>query len=153
MDTHALHHYPSSSALARWIVVGFLAGAASVLLFHQGALGFLHAINFSPRAPYSFAPTAPFGVPQVWSLAFWGGLWGIVLAVSLARLDGARLIGSATAFGAVLPTLVAWFIVAPLKGQAIAAGGVPKAMAIGLIVNAAWGLGAGIGLYLFARHR
>ena len=47
----------------------------------------------------------------------------------------------------------AWFVVAPLKGQAIAAGGAPKAMAVGLIVNAAWGLGTGIGLALFGRHR
>ncbi|HYM41367.1 MAG TPA: hypothetical protein VET46_01250 [Steroidobacteraceae bacterium] len=47
----------------------------------------------------------------------------------------------------------AWFVVASLKGQPIAAGGAPIAMAVALIVNAAWGLGTGLGLYLFDRRR
>jgi hypothetical protein len=153
MDTHALHRARTNGELTRWLVVGFLAGAASVLLFHQGALALLHAINFTPRAPYPLTHTAPFGIPQVWSLAFWGGVWGIVLAAFLRNLDAGRLIGAALVFGAIFPTLVAWFVVAPMKGQAVAAGGAPKAMALGLIVNAAWGLGTGIGLYLFGRHR
>ena len=152
MDTHALHHYPPKAEIARWLIVAFLTGAASVLLFHQGALALLHALQLAQRAPYSFAPTAPWGVPQVWSLAFWGAAWGAVLAASLGRLDGARLLACATLFGAVLPTLAAWFIVAPLKAQPIAAGWALKAMAVVVIVNAAWGLGTGIGLELFGRR-
>jgi hypothetical protein len=54
-------------------------------------------------------------------------------------------------FGAVLPTLVAWFVVAPLKGQPAAAGFGPMAMAVGPIVNAAWCLGTGLGLVLFGQ--
>jgi hypothetical protein len=75
----------------------------------------------------------------------------MLLAVALARLHGAAFIVGAAVFGAVLPTLVAWFVVAPLKGQPIAAGFAPMAMAIGPIVNAAWGLGTGIGLVLFGQ--
>jgi hypothetical protein len=97
--------------------------------------------------------TSPLGVPQIWSIAFWGGVWGAVLAATLARMDGARLLAAALVFGAVFPTLVAWFLVAPLKGQPMAAGFVPMAMAIGPIVNGAWGLGTGIGLALFGRPR
>jgi hypothetical protein len=152
MDTHALHHYPARAELPRWLIVGFISGAVAVLLFHQSAAALLHALQFTPRAPFSFTPTKPFGVPQLWSLAFWGALWGAVLAASLARLDGARLIGAATVFGAIAPTLVAWFIVAPLKAQPIAGGWAAKAMLVALIVNGAWGLGTGIGLYLFGRR-
>jgi hypothetical protein len=152
METHALHS-PSSGrpALTRSLVVGFIAGALAVVVFHQSALAVLHALNVTRAAAYSFAPTAPFGIAQLWSLAFWGGVWGIVLAALLGRLEGGRLIIAATLFGAIAPTLVAWFVVAPLKGQAIAAGWAPAGMATGLIVNAAWGLGTGIGLYLFGR--
>jgi hypothetical protein len=82
----------------------------------------------------------------------WGGVWGVVLAAALARLDGARLLIAALVFGAVFPTLVAWFLVAPVKGQPIAAGFAPMAMLIGPIVNGAWGLGTGIGLALFGRR-
>jgi hypothetical protein len=147
------HHYPARARLPRWLVVGFVAGFVSVIVFHQGAAALLHALELTPRAPFSFQPTRPFGLPQLWSIAFWGGVWGVILAAALARLDGARLIVAATIFGSVLPTLVAWFVVAPLKGQPMAAGFVPAAMLIGPIVNGAWGLGTGIGLALFGRRR
>jgi len=153
MNTHALRPSTSAGSIPRWIVVGFLSGAVSVLIFHQGAAALLHALHLTARAPYSTASTAPWGVPQIWSLAFWGGVWGVLLALALGRLDGRALVLASLVFGAVLPTLVAWFVVAPLKGQPSAAGGVPAAMMVGLIVNAAWGLGTGIGVALFARPR
>lgn len=136
---------------ARRLIVGFISGAVAVLLFHQGALGLLHAVGLSPHAPYAFAATQPWGVPQLWSLAFWGGIWGVLLAAALGGLRGAALLGASLIFGALFPTLVAWFIVAPLKGQPVAAGLVPAAMLVGPIVNAAWGLGTGLGLALFDR--
>jgi hypothetical protein len=153
MTSQALHHYPHRAELSRWIIVGFISGAVSVLLFHQGAAALLHALELTARAPYSMQPTRPWGIPQLWSIAFWGGLWGVLLAATLARLEGARLVLSALVFGAVLPTLVAWFIVAPLKGQPMAGGLVPMAMAAALILNGAWGLGTGIGLAVFGRSR
>jgi hypothetical protein len=139
--------------LTRWLIAGFLAGAVSVLLFHQGMVALLHLIDAIPRPPYSTAPTQPWGVPQIWSTAFWGGVWGIALAAALRRMDGARLIMAAVVFGVVLPTLVAWFIVAPLKGQPMASGFVPGRMLIGPIVNGAWGVGVGFGLALFGRRK
>jgi hypothetical protein len=147
------NYYPVTPGLVRWIVVGFLAGAAAVLIFHQGAVMLLNMLELTERAPYSMQPTQPYGVPQLWSLAFWGGVWGVIFAALLKRLDGARLIIASLLLGAVLPTLVAWFLVAPLKNQPLAAGLVPMAMAFGVIVNGAWGLGTGLGLALFARDR
>jgi hypothetical protein len=143
----------STAVTPRWLLVGFISGAVAVLLFHQGAFALLHSMGLTQRAAYPMGATAPFGIPQLWSLAFWGGVWGILLAVFLVRLQGAALIVAAVVFGAVLPTLVAWFVVAPLKGQPVAAGFAPMAMLIGPIVNAAWGLGTGIGLVLFGRTK
>jgi hypothetical protein len=139
--------------MPRWLVVGFVSGFLAVLVFHQGALAVLHALQWTPGAPYPMRAAAPFGVPQVLSLAFWGGVWGVLLAAALARLNGARLVVAATIFGAVLPTLVAWFVVAPLKGQPAAAGFAMPGMLVGPIVNAAWGLGTGLGLLWFGRAR
>jgi hypothetical protein len=146
-------YYPARPNLARWIAVGFLAGAVAALVFHQGTLGLLNMLGMTERAPFSLQPTEPYGVPQLWSLAFWGGVWGVLLAALLRRYDGAALVAAALVTGAVLPTLVAWFLVAPLKGQPLAAGFEATAMAVGLIVNAAWGLGTGLGLALFGRRR
>jgi len=159
MAIEALHpaheHEPLHEpfVLSRWLVVGFLAGALALLVFHQGALALLHAIGLTPGSPYPMQATAPFGIAQLWSLAFWGGLWGAFLAACLARLRGGSLVFWATVFGAVLPTLVAWFVVAPLQGGPIAAGFAPMAMLVGPIVNAAWGLGTGIGLAVFGQRR
>lgn len=153
MTTQAMRHYPATTQLPRWLVVGFISGAVAVLAFNQSALALLHSLELTEYSPYSMQPTAPWGVPQLWSLAFWGAVWGVILAAALARLEGAPLIIAAVVFGAVLPTLVAWFVVAPLKGQPMASGFAPMSMAIGLIVNGAWGLGTGIGLALFGRAR
>ena len=147
------YHPPGRAELPRWLIVGFAAGFVSVLVFHQGVAALLHALELTPRAPYSLQPTQPLGVPVITSIAFWGGVWGALLAATLARLDGARLVAAATIFGAIFPTLVAWFVVAPLKGNPVAGGFVPAAMLIGPIVNGAWGLGTGLGLARFGKPR
>ena len=73
--------------------------------------------------------------------------------VALTLLASRPQLLGAAAPALYFSTLVAWFVVAPLKGQPVAAGFVPTRMAIGPIVNGAWGLGAGIALLPFARWR
>jgi hypothetical protein len=153
MTSHALRHDLEHGSLARWIAVGAVSGGLAVLVLHQAVAALLYALGITERVPYSMQPTSPFGVAQLWSLVFWGALWGAILAAALRRFADAGLIIAATIFGAILPTLVAWIIVASLKGQPLFAGGVPKAMAVGVLVNAAWGLGTGIGLALLGRPR
>jgi hypothetical protein len=153
MVTNALHHSPATAALPRWLIVGFVCGFLAVPLFHQSAAALLYAMQWTPHAPYSMEAVAPLGMPQVLSLSFWGGVWGVLLAATLARLDGAKLVVAATIFGAVLPTLIFWFVVAPLKGQPMAAGFAMPGLLIGPIVNAAWGFGTGLGLLWFGRPR
>jgi hypothetical protein len=131
------------------IVIGFIAGFLAVLVFHQPVLYFLTSIGFAEAATYSMQATAPFGVPQVLSLSFWGGLWGIVFALVEGRIPRGTIHWIyAFLFGAVFPTLVAWFVVAPLKGQPMAGGWQPPPMMTGLIINGAWGLGTALFLAL-----
>jgi hypothetical protein len=133
----------------RWLK-WFVAGTLAVPLFHQVVLALLNAIQWVARAPYSMAATRPFGIPSIVSLSFWGGVWGLILGLVLSRLHGARFWVGAAVFGAIAPTLVAAFVVAPLKGQA--AGGNMKMLMTGLAVNAAWGLGTA-GLFRLMRGR
>jgi hypothetical protein len=44
-------------------------------------------------------------------------------------------------WGALLPSLVALFVVMPLKGMPMAGGFDPKLIAGALLLNGAWGLG------------
>jgi len=140
-----------NSALSRFLLA-FVAGFFAVLIFHQGMLALLHAVNFTPRGPFPTTPIPPFGIPQIWSLAFWGGVWGIVFAAIFPRLrQDTRYWITALLFSAIAPTLVAWFVVAPLKNQPIAGDFQPATILTGLLVNGAWGIGTALLLALLLR--
>lgn len=127
----------------RRLIAGFVAGTLAVPLFHQPVLGLLHAAGIAARGPFSMQTSGPLGVPQVVSLAFWGGVWGIALVALIweSRARGRALLLAAV-FGALFPTLVAWFVVAPMKGQHTVLSS--RTMVTGLCVNAAWGLGTAL---------
>jgi hypothetical protein len=131
----------------------FLTGFASTLIFHQGLIAILHAVSFIPRVPYSLAPTAPFQLPQVISLAFWGGVWGILLWLVIRRLEPLKYWLTALAFGALLPSIVAWFVVFPLKGQPIAGGWKPANLMMALLLNGTWGIGVALLMKIFGGKR
>ena len=63
------------------LVFGFVAGFLATLIFHQLTLALLWGIGVAPSGPFPMAPTRPFGVPAIFSLAFWGGVWGILFAL------------------------------------------------------------------------
>jgi hypothetical protein len=131
----------------------FLMGYASTLIFHQGLIAILHAMGFIPRVPYSLAPTAPFHIPQVISLAFWGGVWGIPLWLAIRRMKQLKYWLTALIFGALLPSMVAWFVVFPLKGQPIAGGWKPVNLMLALLLNGAWGIGVALLMKNFGGKR
>ena len=58
-----------------------------------------------------------------------------------------------TVLGAILPTIVALFVVLPLKGAPIAGGWSPTMIGIALLLNGAWGFGAALLLRGFETGR
>ena len=137
----------------RW-VKPFLAGFVSVLVFHQGMLALLHATGRTPRRPFDLTPTSPLGVPQVVSSAFWGGLWGIALwSLIRARRGTSSYWTIALAFGALVVSAVALFIVFPLKGQPVAGGWDPALLVGAALLNGAWGLGVAALMTILAPAR
>ena len=142
------------SASAHKLFYGFVAGFLAVLLFHQPALALLAEFGVAKASVYSARPTAPVGVPQVVSISFWGGVWGIVFAAIEHRFPRGVLYWLyASCFGAIFPTLVAWFVVAPLKGLPIAGSWQPVRMMTALVINGAWGLGTALLLVVADRVR
>jgi hypothetical protein len=131
----------------------FVLGYASTLIFHQGLIAILHAIGFIPRLPYSLAPTAPFQIPQVISLAFWGGVWGVILWLMIRQMKNFKYWLMALVYGALLPSIVAWFVVFPLKGQPIAGGWKPANLIMALLLNGAWGIGFALLMKIFGVKR
>ncbi len=127
----------------------FAAGFLGTLVFHQGLMGLLYLAGVSPRAPFPMAPTEPLGIPQVASLAFWGGVWAMVLMPLLRRWTGGAWFGAWTVVGALAPSAVALFVVFPLKGMGVAAGWDPKLIVGALLLNGAWGFGSALFLRAF----
>lgn len=126
------------------VVFAFIAGFFATLIFHQSVLALLWWAGVAPFAPYSMAATAPFGLPAVISLAFWGGVWGILFAFADTRFPkGAGYWLAAFFFGAIFPTLVALFAVAPLKGRPID-GWRAFLLLTPFLINGAWGVGTGV---------
>ncbi|MDZ7829813.1 MAG: hypothetical protein U5K33_10120 [Halofilum sp. (in: g-proteobacteria)] len=115
----------------------FIAGFVATLVFHQGLVAILHAVGLVPFAAWNMVATEPLGVPAVISLAFWGGIWGIVLWLLIRRSRGTRRWLLALAIGAIGPTAVALLVVFPLKGISVSLAMVP----FGLILNGTWGVG------------
>jgi len=127
------------------LMVGFVTGFLSVLIFQSGLIAILHAAGAVSFAPWGMAPVPPFGVPRSLSAAFWGGLWGVAYALLEPRLT-ARLgwWPGGLAFGAVLPVLVLWFVVMPLKGLPVGGGFAPSGVLVGIVLHAVFGLGTAI---------
>ena len=85
------------------------------------------------------------------SKAFWGGLWGAILAPLLVRLRGSSYWLGWILVGAVALPLVAFFVVPPLKGQQIPV--LWPRMLASLLVNSVWGFGTGLFLKWFGASR
>ena len=152
MSSSSVQARASSMSMAT-LGMAFVAGVLATLVFHQITLWILHVAGIVPFAPFNMAPTKPFGVPDVVSLAFWGGVWGVLFQLTLARwFKGTAYWIAAIVAGGIFPTLVFLFVVAPLKF-----GGVPSDIAgffvIGFILNAMWGLGWALFLMLFRKMR
>ena len=123
-----------------WFVKAFSAGFVATLVFHQGLFALLHALGAVPVAAYNMTPTAPLGVPAVFSLAFWGGVWGRPTAWFIRNNTGALYWLKGILFGAIGPSAVAMLLVFPLKGLPVE----PKTVVGALLLNGAWGFGVAL---------
>lgn len=126
------------------MLLGFVAGFFATLIFHQLTLAVLWEIGLAPARPFSTIPTHPFGVPAVISLAFWGGVWGILFALLEHTLPRRGYWLAVFLFGAVFPSLVALLVVLPLKGHPAGGGWHAPLLVTAFLINGAWGIGTGL---------
>ena len=134
-----------SSSIPARLLSGFVAGFLATLIFHQLVLVVLWSARVAPFGPFQMASTKPFGVPAVFSLAFWGGVWGLPYALIERRFpSGKGYWAAAFLFGAILTSLVALLVVLPLKGRPPGGGWHPSLLVTAFLINGAWGIGTGV---------
>jgi hypothetical protein len=135
------------------VLLGFICGALAVVVFHQGTLYVLYhqfpliksltgaADAFRPAtAGFGMRPVPPLGVPQIVSMVFWGGMWGILLA-ALIRWAGMPDLLTGFVLGAVVCTVVGFTVVAQLRGAPMWAGGNSHVWIRAILLNGAFGWG------------
>jgi hypothetical protein len=128
------------------LLVGFIAAALSVLVFHQGMILILKLTGMLPptATPWSIAGNQ-IGVPLIINQMFWGGLWGALFAALWEQIPGPNPLAKGVLAGVVGPTILGGWILVPLiKGGVMFAGLDPRRMLISVLINAlAFGLGFG----------
>ena len=135
------HALPGTPSRVRDLGLGFLAGARAGTVFHQGMVCVLSQVGLIQSHVYVLQGVPPFGVPTIVNQMFWGGLWGMLFAVIADTLPNWPLLILGFVFGVLGPMLAAWFVVAPIKGNPIAAGWVPLRMLASILINGCWGIG------------
>ncbi len=134
------------------ILTGFLAGALSVLVFHQGMILLLNLLSLIPATPWSMRPIPPFGVPAILNSMFWGGLWGIGFVAVADRIPGGDYRLRGVIYGLIGPFLLGNGLLVPLiKGGQLLWGGQPMRMLIGALIASAFGLGLALLVPVVAR--
>ncbi|MGA3118611.1 MAG: hypothetical protein ABSF90_29815 [Syntrophobacteraceae bacterium] len=123
---------------------GFIAGFLATLIFQQLTWWVLWSVGLAPFNAFSTAVNA-FGVPEVLSHAFWGGIWGVLFAMFDRRFPArSGYWVTAFLFGAVLPSAVGLMVVGPLKGNPMGGGWHLPRLLTAFLSNGAWGIGTGL---------
>lgn len=123
------------------LLLGFIAAAIAVVTSHEIINLVLLKAGLFPRVPWSMAPAAVTGVPQIVSDTLWGGLWGVVFAAAAPLVPGNSLTMKGLIFGVIGPALLGVFILLPLvTGRfPLFFGGDPKLLISVLLILAGFG--------------
>lgn len=122
--------------------LGCVAGAVSILVFHQAALQIFYWLGLAPQAAFRMVRVPPFDMPSVVSLTFWGAVYGGIFGLLTPRMT--RPVWLYGLLLGLCAMLVAWFVFLPLKGVPVAWGWQASPMLRSLAAYLAWGVGVGV---------
>ena|ERR1700761_8697854 len=133
------------------VFLGCVAGALSILMFHQTTLQIFFWLGWAPMAAFRIAQVPPFNAPLVASITFWGAIYGGVFGLAVpwirAPLWVKGMLAGLCAMG------LAWFVFLPLMGHPAAFGWETGPMVRTFIAYQMWGLGLRVLLPLLRPRR
>lgn len=121
------------------VILGSIAGALSVLVFHQTILQIFYWGGLAPQAAFRIAVVAPFNAPMVVSITFWGAIYGGLFGWLQPRLPRLMLLRALLA--GIFALLMGWFVVRPVAGHPVAFGWQAAPMLRSAAAAMMWGLG------------
>ena len=133
------------------LFLGCVAGALSVLVFHQTTLQLFFWSGWAPQAAFRIAQVPPFNAPLVVSITFWGALYGGVFGLLAPRVNGP--LGLKGIVAGVCAMTLGWFVFLPLMGHQAAFGWNPWPMLRSFVAYQMWGFGLTLVLPLLHPRR
>ena len=118
---------------------GCVAGALSVLMFHQTTLQIFFWLGWAPQAAFRIAQVPPFNAPLVVSITFWGAVYGGVFGLLMPGLR--EHVWRRGIIAGLCAMMLGWFVFLPLMGHPIAFGWQSGPMLRSFIAYQAWGFG------------
>ena len=118
---------------------GCVAGAVSVLLFHQTTLQLFFWLGWAPQAAFRIGLVPPFNAPLVVSITFWGAVYGGLFALLVPWIKGPLWFKGMVA--GVCAMTLAWVVFLPIMGFPTAFGWRAWPMLRSFVAYQMWGLG------------
>ncbi len=137
----------------RTLLLGFIAGALAVVVFHQGMILLLYLMKQTPNFPWNLkGSVGPLGVPVLVNQMFWGGLWGVLFAAIVHMIPIAHNVLRGAVYGLLGPFLLGGgFLVPLIKGGPMFWNWTGQRWIVGGLIGTAFG--AGVALILRALGR
>jgi hypothetical protein len=136
-------------------LLGFVAGALAVLVFHQGMVLILHLMKQVPNFPWNMSTFrgGPIPIPVIVNQMFWGGLWGIGFAVLGGLIPIAHNILRGVVYGLLSSFLLGNGILVPFfKKTPYFWNFDPTRMLISALIAGAFGAGIAVFYRLLTRR-
>jgi hypothetical protein len=130
------------------VFLGCVAGAISVLIFHQTTLQIFFWLGLAPQAAFRVGHVPPFNMPMVLSITFWGAVYGGVFGLLMPRMRGPIWLNGL--FLGLCAMLISWFVFLPLNGKPMAFAWHAWPMLRSCVAYGVWGLG--VGMFLPMMH-
>jgi ABC-type uncharacterized transport system permease subunit len=121
------------------VFLGCVAGALSILVFHQMTLQIFYWLGWAAHPAFRIAHVPPFNAPLVASITFWGAVYGGVFGSLSSSTKGPLwLLGMIAGLCAMM---LSWFVFLPLMGHPMAFGWEVGPMLRSFTAYQMWGLG------------
>ena len=136
------------------VVLGFIAGAIAVLIFHQGIIWLLSLSSgrgvfwsmapMQPVLPFTLRFLSRVPIPDLVNKMFWGGAWGALFPFVQGLLPGRMLWLKGLLYGWLILIVSNWLVLPLIIGNPVFAGGDPLRILNGALILGGFGLGLGL---------
>ena len=156
---------PAPGFSVRNLLLGFIAGAIAVAIFHQTVVYVLVATGMLPATsiPWNMKAYGPLGVPTIVNSMFWGGLWGALFGVIWDKLPGGAMWLRGLIYGLIIVVVSNWTLLPLIRAHvfgvtnaaqiALFSGGDPKRMLNTVLIQMGFGIGLAIIFNVIAKAR